>query len=61
MYRQNTINYESLSLRLERGGILLPCSVISGKGGSRFCASSIRIMIQDVQPKANSSSVNSIT
>lgn len=36
MYCQHTINYEPLSLRLERGGTLLPCSVISGKGGSRF-------------------------
>ena len=33
---QNTRNYEPLSLRLERGGTLLPCSVISGEGGSRF-------------------------
>lgn len=36
MYRQHAINYEPLSLRLGRGGTRLPCSVISGKGGSKF-------------------------
>lgn len=36
MYCQHAINYEPLSLRLGRRGTLLPRSVISGKGGSRF-------------------------
>lgn len=36
MLCQHSINYEPLSLSLERGGSRLPCSVISGKGGSRF-------------------------